>query len=374
MTTTPSSIARIRSERGTGEAQQIEICRVICIFLMMYVHVPPGIGVEHSAMETSWIAPIGLFVGDVLSRASVAALSFISGYLLWSYNRDKAFLELIASKLRTLILPMTIWGAIFLLLAFVKANITGEPYKYAAISDPIGLINDIIGLTQPTANLPLFFIRDLFVSLLLIRLVAPFLRGPTGLAVLAVVLLVNLFGDPAPLVIRANILLFATAGAVWAANSLRLSDAARPAVAIPVVVMAGVGAWLLYGGPEGQAAGAHGNGLERLSLTFAVIFVAHLLLSTAVGQHLAALGKHMFLTYLMHMPLLAIFWFLWQRLVGGSMDVSYILFFFGCPIVAMGLGILFGQLADHLPAWMQTGLRGKVRQRSVGPRPQRPLA
>lgn len=358
-------ISRIRPEKDQGEAQQIEICRVICIFLMMYVHVPPGIG-----GEASGIAPFGLFLGDVLSRASVAALSFISGYLLWTYNRDKAFPALIVSKLRTLILPMATWGAIYLLI-----KMQGDSYNHSTLNDPFGVLNDLLGVTHRTANPSLFFIRDLFVSLLLIRLIWAFLRGPVGFMVLTAVVLMDLFGSTAPLVFRTNILSFAVAGAVWAANGLRLSDAARPAIAIPVVVVAGAGAWALAeAGLSGQAFGASENSLKRLSLTFAVIFAAHLLASVPIGQRVAAVGKHMFLTYLAHMSLFTVFWFAWLRIIGGPMDPSYALFFFACPAVAMGLGILLGQLADHLPVWVQTGLRGKVQRGAIDLKADKPLA
>ena len=363
MTTATGPLARVQSGAGIGEARQIEITRVLCIFLMMYVHVPPGVDVAPSAVNTGAIAPFGMFIGDVLSRASVAALSFISGYLLWTYNRDKAVGALVVSKLRALILPMAVWGVIYLLLAAVKVRATGEAYGYAALSDPLGVLNDIFGLTRQTANLSLFFIRDLFVSLLLIRLAAPILRGPAGVAVLVVVLAASLLGNLAPLIVRANILIFATGGSVWAANGLRLSDASRPAIALPVVAIAGFAAWAMMQTElnAGRLDGAQ-NLLERLSLTFAVIFVAGLLAASGPGRGIARLGRHMFLTYLSHMPMIAIFWFFWQRLAGGPMAPSYVLFFFFCPVVAMVLGCTLDRLVDYLPKGVQLCLRGKVRQ------------
>lgn len=68
----------------------------------------------------------------------------------------------------------------------------------------------------------------------------------------------------------------------------------------------------------------------------------------------------MFLCYLGHMPAIGLMWAVWNRVIGGPGDASYLAFYLLAPFASVGLGILSGRLLDRAPSDVQRMLRGKV--------------
>ena len=81
----------------------------------------------------------------------------------------------------------------------------------------------LTGLSGPTANQSLFFLRDLFVAALIVHLLAPWLRRRPA-PLLAAIALVAIFDAAAPVIFRPSILFFAAAGAVAAQRVAGLAD------------------------------------------------------------------------------------------------------------------------------------------------------
>ena len=104
-----------------------------------------------------------------------------------------------------------------------RAMVLGRPEEILLLqpeSDPLALLT---GLTGPTANLSLFFLRDLFVSSILVWLLRPLLAA-LPLPVLGLLGVVTVFDLAAPLVFRPSILFFVAAGAAHATRSETLSS------------------------------------------------------------------------------------------------------------------------------------------------------
>jgi fucose 4-O-acetylase-like acetyltransferase len=351
---------------------QIQICRVICIFLMMSVHIffqSSGHGdpvpSEASIISTGDLAFIKEIWVDQLGRASVPALSLISGYLLVQSIGRTSARNLACRKFLTLIVPMIIWNAVYLALARLGWGGSAAEGQLSVAA----LVNGLTGLLGPTVNPSLFFLRDLFASAL-ITLAGLGLIRRFPWAAIALSATVALFGLLQPLVFRPSILMFVVMGAALAVRGIGPRELARPRVCLPVIA-AGLGlaalAWLLMDLDHALFSAAL-DLLRRTALTFAMVGVAGRLATTPLGRRIATLGDDVFLSYLLHLSLFGVAWVVWQKLVGSAMDPSYLLFFFLAPPLALVVGTRLGKATDTLPGAVQILIRGKVGRRAAARR------
>lgn len=344
------------------ESRLIETLRVFCITAMMWVHVNPGIS-SASAVTTGDYALVGAVFGNTLGRVSVSLLSFISGYLLWQRARAVPFGDLALRRFRSVLVPMLVWSALFILLAVMKEPLTGVTARKLEGIDlgAESLANAWAGITGPTANLSLFFLRDLFVASLLLRLAVPLIeRAPV---VVAVAVLVGVSGDTLrPLIFRPAILQFLFFGALAARFGFTLTGLARPLVALSLgylLSVAGLAAAEQAGNPLLQGLNLPGL-LRRAGVSFLVLALAAVLLARAPGLGLHRAGRYAYLAYLMHVPVLGILWVPWRGLVGGPDDRSYLLFYLFAPVLVFALAVRLGAALDRAPGVVQMALRGRI--------------
>ena len=172
----------IRSSSDT-----IRIARVLCIFLMCYVHT--RIGNLNPLIES--------LIADVLGRSSVPLLSVISGLLMVGYFRQ-TFSRAIGLRFKSLIIPMIFWG------------VSGSIIRYIAGDIDEIVINDIIPISAPGNFAHLAFLRDLF----LLMVATPFLILALKKTSYTVILLiaVGLMMPPSPILLRPEILSFYAVG------------------------------------------------------------------------------------------------------------------------------------------------------------------
>lgn len=344
------------------ESAQIEVLRALCITMMMWVHVSPGLS-NPSVVSTGDLAWVGGFLGDFMGRASVSVLGFVSGYLIWTGALRLPFLSFVNRQFRTIFLPMAIWVEIFMLLLLAKLFLTAEmPNTLLAVShSPLGIINQIVGLTVPTANLSLFFLRDLLAASLVLWLLRPAIaRWP--LTVLVAVTVWSMVLPTAPVIFRPMILVFFTAGAVMARMGGRIDMLSRPAVAVPAAIAAFCAYWMIRQVPTGMGLNTIELAavMKRTSVSFMMLWVSRQAVLRFDPAPLVRNGKYMFLCYLGHMPAIGLMWAVWNRVIGGPGDASYLAFYLLAPFASVGLGILSGRLLDRAPSDVQRMLRGKV--------------
>ena len=331
---------------GRQESLQIELVRVLCILCMMWVHVSPGFSFE-TYVNGGPMNVVGLFLGRTLGRISVTTLSFISGYLFWRTAAYRPWRPVLRRILAGLFLPFLVWSALFLLLAFFREQFIGQPSTALERVAPgfWGLLNAWAGLTGPTANLSLFFIRDLIVASLILRLSVPLVARQPAVAVGLALIVATVLPQTAPVLFRPNILLFMVLGAVAAREGASISSLSRPRYAL-------VGGLLLTLLTVLMAK----SGLtERLGIDS-----AHDLLRRDWTATIARLGRHGFLAYLMHAPLAGSFWVLWRAAIGDANDSSYLLFYLGTPPLCLALAAGLGCFLDNRSQPLQLLLRGKI--------------
>jgi hypothetical protein len=224
-------------------------------------------------------------------------------------------------------------------------------------------INAWAGIPGPTAHRSRVFIRDLFVSTLILRGLAPVLdRSPH--AVIAAALMIGASGDwLQPLIFRDSILQFVLLGAAVARLGVSLETLSRPAIALVagnLLVLASFGLAELAAAHETICAYLS-DLFRRIGICLLALSLTSALLSGVWQNAPPRLGRSTFIAYLMHMPLIGILWVLWQRFVGTEMDMSYLAFYLFTPFVALIAGYLLDYLLDAAPPTLQIALRGKVR-------------
>ena len=344
------------------ESRLIETLRVFCITAMMWVHVNPGLSSPSVVMSGDY-ALVGAVFGNTLGRVSVSLLSFISGYLLWQRAKTLPIGVLAMRRFRSVLVPMLVWSAIYILLAVMKEPLTGviahkiEGLDLAAES----LANAWAGITGPTANLSLFFLRDLFVASLALRLSVPMIERVPPLV--AAVVLVAATGDALqPLIFRASILQFVFFGALAARLGYSLTGLSRPLVALSLGYLLSVAGFAALEQTDSPLLHELDlpNLLRRAGVSFLILAFAAVLLARVPRLGLHRAGRHAYLAYLMHVPVLGILWTLWRSLVGGPDDRSYLLFFLAAPVVVFALAVRLGATLDRAPRVVQMALRGRI--------------
>ena len=346
-----------------GDSRQIEILRVACITAMMWVHVSPGLSAP-SAVTIGAYSFIGDFLGNTLGRISVSLLSFVSGYLLWHRAISRPFLVLARERFKSIAVPMLVWGAIFILLVETKFHVLGLPSRSLTRieGDPWSLLNAWTGLFAPTANLSLFFLRDLFVAALIVRAIAPMVdRAPLVAALLAFA--ISSTDLLVPLIFRASILQFVVLGAVSARLGLTFAALSRPTVALPIGALLTSAGYLLAEPHSVPIVSALDIPLlfRRLGLCFLMLASSAVVLRLFPNTALIQMGRHSFLAYLMHVPLIGVLSVAWGLRIGDIEDPSYIVFYLGAPFLVMSVTAIGGRILDASPDALQTALRGKTR-------------
>lgn len=344
------------------ESRLIETLRVFCILAMMWVHVNPGMS-SASIVTTGEYALVGAVLGNTLGRVSVSLLSFISGYLLWQRARDIAFGRYAMRRFRTVLVPMLVWSALYILLAVMKEPLTGSTArKIAGIGpDAVSLANAWAGITGSTANPSLFFLRDLFVASLVLRLAVPLVeRAPV---LVAAVVLVAATGDALqPLVFRASILQFLFFGAVAARLGYTVTGLSRPLVALSLGYLLSVASLAGHRQPGNPL--LQGMDLpvlmRRAGVSFLLLALAAVLRARLPGLAFHRAGRHAYLAYLMHGPVLGVLWSLWQRFGGGPDDGGYLVFFLAAPVLVFMFAARLGLALDRAPPVLQMALRGRI--------------
>lgn len=157
--------SRLRAAFTPEVSRSIRVARVMCITLMMTVHIWPGA----TAITTADVPLVLHWIYEIIIKefgvASVPLLSVVSGLLFYRSTLSGKWAALMSSKVRTLLVPMAIWSALLLLMFIAKALAAGD---HAFFDVPaLDWVNRVFGITAPPINLPLAFLRDIFMCCLI---------------------------------------------------------------------------------------------------------------------------------------------------------------------------------------------------------------
>ncbi len=206
-----------------GLSERVRIARFLCIFLMMFVHVEPGISTNVYDRDAGGFDLIYFVFARLLGLSSVSLLSVVSGYFVVASQGKAGFGRFALSKARTLVVPLIAWNLLMLALLAAYGQLTGKWQQMPEFT-LVGMADALLALTKWPLDVPLWFLRDLFVCCLLSPLLFMGLkRAPV--IVMLVLAAYMVFGENWLILLRPQLLLFFALG-MW----LRLSRTAEPAI------------------------------------------------------------------------------------------------------------------------------------------------
>lgn len=193
-------------------SDRVRIARVLCIFFMMFVHVQPGIMQNIEDRDTAVFDFVYFLLTRILGLSSVSLLSVVSGYFIVASLLKTDPLSLARSKFKTLVVPLVAWNLVMLLLLVAYGLMTD---KWRDMPDPtlLGWANALFAVTEWPLDVPLWFLRDLFVCCLLSPLLYKGLKR-FALPTMALLAIYTLFGEDLYLLQRPQLLLFFSLG-MW---------------------------------------------------------------------------------------------------------------------------------------------------------------
>ncbi|MEO1457575.1 MAG: acyltransferase [Pseudomonadota bacterium] len=347
---------------GPADSEQIRLARVICIFFMVSVHFK--LGTFSDAINTSAIAyAIEFLWAEVLGRASVALLSFVSGYLLIVATRPDPK-KVARKKFFSVYLPMLSWNFLFILLQFTRcARGTAleicEPSYWALEHFPI---SDLTGAFVGVVAWPLSFLRELFVTNIIVAALAPLLgRYSLPLILISLVDVGTYFLEP--LILRPPVLLFVLLGAVAATKGVTLVSLSSLRIAVPGALISGAAFAILYFGfPDSELSVLYQNIFMRSGLIFFLFWLTRGMLKFKASRAISYFESDVFIAYLCHLPVFFIFWQFGARIGGNENLYLYLFLYITVPMLVLAFSKVFGHLLGYAPAALQLLLRGRVRR------------
>ncbi|KQO83678.1 succinoglycan biosynthesis protein exoh [Rhizobium sp. Leaf262] len=338
--------------------------RIILISGIVFVHVPHNPETSPFLGVYGFFDWIRVFLGDALFRIGVPCLSAISGYLLFRKGMQAFdYSATVKSKAKTVLLPFLLWnGALFLAVLLIQRFDVGVGYfPDLWNATPREMISHGAAVEELPVNVPLYFLRDLFVCILLSPLLA-FLVRRAALPTLAALLVVTAWPDLTLFIVQKKSILFSfTLGIALALHKvdLKMLDPYAGRITAAVLVSAALLATGLYfTGPEFTF---ELNLLRNLLAVFGAMGLwasSSLLIQSRTGRRLSETGSLSFWIFCAHYPLLVLMWMVWNR---GGPDF-YPAFYIGAVLLSFAILIVTNaQVRSKLPALygLLTGSRGK---------------
>jgi succinoglycan biosynthesis protein ExoH len=343
----------------------IKVCRVLCIFFMAYVHVNPGRDFW-PADSPQHLHHLGYLLADVLGRASVPALSVLSGYLaVAAYRRRGSWWAYAKDRWTVMIVPMVFWNAMVMLLALVVLFTTGIEtsvlHHLGRLEDVTALLllDRLTGFNYGSATSALSFLRDLFMCSLLLPVILLATRGLDAGAV-GLVWLMGLTVGFSPVVMRPHILMFFSAGVYLVVRGPQLIPTLRTLLMLlGAVLLAFV---LAYISPFKAAVAEQSlrSTVFRLLMASAFLVATVGLSRVAVGRQIARLEPAIFLMYLSHVVVLLVLWGAWQQFFDKDLAWPYAVFFVTAPVLTLLLVLKLFAWLRMAPTPVQQIVFGKA--------------
>jgi succinoglycan biosynthesis protein ExoH len=349
-------------------SRRINLMRIVLISGIIFVHVPYDPATSPYLGEFGGLDWLRVFLGDSLFRIGVPCLSAISGYLLFQRGLDAFdYRKTLRTKASTILLPFLLWNTAFLVLV-LAAQAGGIGFGYlpdVMNATPLEWMNLAFAIESWPINIPLYFLRDLLLCLLLSPLIAmAVLRYPR--TVLALMLAYAVLPLPNGIFLKKSILFgfsFGVYAALHRVDIRRLDRFAGP-VALGVLAMAVLLSLALYTfGPDFPAWLDMLRSLTAIAGIFGAWALSALIVRTRPGEALARLGGLSFWIFCAHYPLLILFWMLWNRLGSAA---AYPLFYAASPVLALALLVASHAAARRFLPALHAILTGR---RLAGPRP-----
>lgn len=315
--------------------------RIVLISGIVFVHIPFDDGSNPFNGTYGAFDWVRVFLTEALFRVGVPCLSAISGYLLFRGGLENfSYLKTIRTKSQTVLLPFLLWNCVFFLAILVALGLgygdgyVPNPWQASARE----LMTQLFAAEDFPINVPLYFLRDLFVCILLSPLLAWLIRH-APLLTLAVLLVVAVVPEASLYVVLKRSILFSfSLGIYIGLNNIDLKALDRYAAAGATLLLASCAALASVIYMTGPSLPDWVQFLRNTLAIFGALgfwLLSAPLIETQLGQRLSKTGSLSFWIFCGHYPLLIFLWIVW-----GKTGISiYPLFFI------ISLAVLFPFLA-----------------------------
>lgn len=334
--------------------------------------------------------PLATFVNSFVLFfffSAVPLLSMISGWLFFStLLPEERLFPKIRHRFWTLYVPLVCWNLVYLAaLSLVYLASPNHPlfkeinlqFQHATWVD---LANSVLALTHHPIGYQFWFVRDLFVTVLVSPLLLVLLRRLpfVGLFVLGAAWLA---GHDLWIFFRTDVVFFFYLGGLIGTRQINLRVAPHAAIALMLVylVLVGLRAWapafidMADHRPEWLTGATRAMRLVGVAACWGTFLW---LAQSQLGTRMARYGGLAFFLFAMHFPLLAVIkWLLW-RWVPAPTDAWMLTHYIGSVAVTITLGLAAGGLMSrHLPncfALMNGGRRLETSSNNPSACPEAP--
>jgi succinoglycan biosynthesis protein ExoH len=325
-------------DMNANVSSRINLMRIVLISGIVFVHVP------YDPLNSPFLGNNGLidwlrvFLGDSLFRVGVPCLSAISGYLLFRRGLDGfSYGKTMRTKAATVLVPFLLWNLAFLAFVFV-AQSSGIGFGYlpdVVNATPREWATFAFALEGWPINLPLYFLRDLLLCLVLSPVLGYLvMRYPR--ATLLVFFAYAVLPVPNGIFLKKSILFGFSVGIAVALHKVDLKAVDRHAAAIVAAVLGGallLSVGLYQFGPEFPLWLDMLRAVIALSGIVGSWALSGLLIRTRTGERLAKGGGLSFWIFCAHYPLLIAMWMVWNRM---GVD-HYVLFYIAASLLVFAL-------------------------------------
>lgn len=358
-------------------SSRINLMRILLISGIVFVHVPYSPQWSPFLDSYGFLNWIRVFLGESLFRVGVPCLSAISGYLLFRRGlKGFDYWKTLKTKARTVLLPFLLWsGSFFLLVYAVQQRGIGFGYLPDTVhATPREWLSMALALEAMPINLPLYFLRDLVLCILLSPLLALLVSRYPRLTLLAL-LAYAVLPLPNGIFLKKSILFGFSAGIYASLHRVdikMLDPYARPIALAFLATTIVLAVGLYHTGPDFPLWLDMALRLVCLAGVVGSWAVSALLVRTSLGSRLSRGGGLSFWIFCAHYPLLVLFWMIWNR----TGLTYYPLFYFAAPLVTVAILVasygLMQRVAPDLLGVLTGSRTGK--KRTVVPRAEGPQA
>lgn len=334
--------------------------RILLISGIVFVHVPYGPQTSPFLGANGFIDWIRVFLGDSIFRVGVPCLSAISGYLLFRRGLDAFdYGKTIRSKARTVLLPFLIWNLSF--LAFVCIA-QGQGIGFGYLPDAINAtLRELATLAfaseAPPVNIPLYFLRDLLLCILLAPILGLLIKR-YPLAALTVFFIYAVFPIPNGIFLKKSILFGFSCGIYASLHKIdiRLLDPHAERISALFLTAAVLLATALYWtGPDFPAVIDILRNLTAICGIVGSWAISAILVRSRLGMRLSQTEGLSFWIFCAHYPVLVGFWMFWNKAAEPEL---YPLFYFSAPLLALLILIASHNAAKRMTPRLHAVLTG----------------
>lgn len=353
-------------DMNAGVSSRINLMRIVLISGIVFVHVPYDPANSPFLGLNGLIDWLRVFLGDSLFRIGVPCLSAISGYLLFRRGFEGfSYGKTLRTKATTVLVPFLLWNLAFLAFVFLAQKV-GIGFGYlpdVANATPREMATLAFALEGWPINLPLYFLRDLLLCLVLSPILAFLvLRYPR--ATLLVFFAYAVLPVPNGIFLKKSILFGFSSGIAIALHRVDVGAVDRYASQISAAVVAAallLSVALFLVGPDFPVWLEILRAMTALSGIVGAWALSDLLLRTRLGTRLSKGGGLSFWIFCAHYPLLVGLWMVWNRV---GID-HYVAFYFAAPLLTITILVITHAIVQRsLPGLhaLLTGSRSGARK------------